>query len=151
MPIRQFIDYLSLEKKYSTHTVKAYKDDLLAFQIFCFQKFEDDNLITVNYAQIRSWIVSLVDTGNTNRTINRKMSSLKAFYKFLLKSKQITEDPLRKHKALKIGKRLQVPFSKDEISEVINNLDFEADDFESLRNRLISRIILFNRYASVQN
>lgn len=136
MPVQQFIDYLTLEKKYSAHTIKAYEDDIKSFQVFCYQEFNDDNLIDVNYSQIRSWIVTLVDQGKTNRTINRKVSSLKAFYKFLLKSKQITEDPLIKHKALKVAKRLQVPFSRDEVKHVLNDLD-DANDFESLRNRLI--------------
>lgn len=136
MPLQKFIDYISLEKNYSSHTAKAYEDDVKAFKDFCLQEFGDDNLIAINYSQIRSWIVSLVDEGKTNRTINRKISSLKAFYKFLLKSKQINEDPLVKHKALKVAKRLQVPFSKDEVSNVINYLD-DANDFESLRNRLI--------------
>ena len=61
MPINSFIDYLSLEKKYSLHTVKAYEDDILAFQSFCLTEFNDDNLVAINYSQIRSWIVSLVD------------------------------------------------------------------------------------------
>ncbi len=136
MPIKSFIDYLSLEKKYSPNTVKAYQDDLVAFQAFCKKEFDDDNLAMVNYSQIRSWIVDLVDQGKTNRTINRKISSLKAFYKFLLRTKQITQSPLVKHKALKVAKRLQVPFTQNEITEVINNLD-AGNDFESIRNRLI--------------
>lgn len=136
MPVQKFIDYLSLERKYSAHTIKAYKDDIKAFQVFCFQEFDHDNLIEVNYSQIRSWIVTLVDEGKTNRTINRKISSLKAFYKFLLKSKQIMEDPLIKHKSLKVARRLQVPFSKDEVANAIQQLE-ASDDFESLRNRLI--------------
>ncbi|NNC69265.1 MAG: tyrosine-type recombinase/integrase [Flavobacteriaceae bacterium] len=136
MPVQQFIDYLSLEKKYSLHTVKAYNDDLHSFQDFCFEQFENDNLIAVNYSQIRSWIVALVDQGRSNRTINRKISSLKAFYKFLLKSKQIDENPLVKHKALKVAKRLQVPFSKDELEHVFEHLN-ENTDFEGFRNRLM--------------
>ncbi len=136
MPVQKFIDYLSLEKKYSVHTIKAYQDDISTFQLFCAKEFDSDDLVAVNYSQIRSWIVALVDEGKTNRTINRKISALKAFYKFLLKAKQIKEDPLIKHKALKVAKRLQVPFSKDEIAHVINELE-HPDDFESLRNKLI--------------
>ncbi len=136
MPIHSFLEYISLEKKYSPHTVKAYNDDIRAFQLFCNTNFNSDDIVAVNYAQIRSWIVELVDAGISNRSINRKVSSLRAFYKFLLKSKQITENPLLKHKALKVGKRVQVPFSNSEINEVITNLNDESD-FKSLRNRLI--------------
>tara|TARA_R110002073_G_scaffold139232_3_gene289449 strand:- start:629 stop:1525 length:897 start_codon:yes stop_codon:yes gene_type:complete len=136
MPLPSFIAYISLEKNYSPHTVKAYKDDLLSFQTFCTENFEDDNLVSTNYMQIRSWIVSLVERGVSNRTINRKVSSLKAFYKFLMKSKQLNEDPLVKHKALKVGKRIQVPFSQKEVNEVLDSLTTDTD-FESLRNKLI--------------
>jgi len=137
MPIDSFTAYISREKKYSPHTVKAYEDDIRSFQLFCEENFLNDaNLLSVNYSQIRSWIVSLVDTGISNRSINRKVSSLKAFYKFLLKSKQIEETPLVKHKALKVGKRVQVPFTHIEIDKVIDGLSDETD-FKSLRNRLI--------------
>ena len=136
MPINSFLQYISLEKKYSLHTIKAYEDDIKSFQFFCMTNYNEDNLIDINYSQIRSWIVYLVDNDISNRTVNRKISSLKAFYKFLLKSKQINEDPLVKHKALKVGKRVQVPFSQDEMREVIESLSIETD-FKSLRNRLI--------------
>ncbi len=136
MPIHSFLEYISFEKKYSPHTAKAYKDDIHSFQLFCLAHFESDDIVNVNYSQIRSWIVSLVDSGVTNRSINRKVSSLRAFYKFLLKSKQISESPLTKHKALKVGKRVQVPFTNTEINEVILGLSDESD-FKSLRDRLI--------------
>lgn len=136
MPIHSFLEYISLEKKYSPHTAKAYKDDIHSFQLFCKTHFNSENIVVVNYSEIRSWIVSLVDAGMSNRSINRKISSLKAFYKFLLKSKQIDESPLTKHKALKVGKRVQVPFSNSEINEVITTLS-DGSDFTSVRNRLI--------------
>jgi len=136
MPIHSFLEYISLEKKYSPHTAKAYKDDIKSFQLFCIAHFNSDDIVNVNYSQIRSWIVVLVDSGITNRSINRKVSSLRAFYKFLLKSKQINESPLTKHKALKVGKRVQVPFTNVEINEVILGLSDESD-FKSLRDRLI--------------
>ena len=136
MPIDSFLEYISFEKKYSPHTAKAYKDDIDSFRLFCSAHYESDDIVNVNYPQIRSWIVSLVDSGIANRSINRKVSSLRAFYKFLLKSKQISESPLTKHKALKVGKRVQVPFTNEEINEVILSLSDESD-FKSLRDRLI--------------
>jgi integrase/recombinase XerC len=93
-------------------------------------------LLIINYPQIRSWIVQLVDSGITNRSVNRKVSSLKSFYKFLQKTKQIEDTPLRKHQSLKVSKRVQVPFSEKEISNVIGNLE-KAEDFKSMRNKLI--------------
>lgn len=143
MPFTQFIDYLLLEKKYSAHTILAYRNDLDGFLVFVESNYDDLDLAagevgikTVNYGIIRSWIVFLVDSGISNRSINRKISSLKSYYKFLLKTKQIEENPLAKHKALKMSRKLQVPFSEKEIDDVIQLLS-EEKGFEGLRNRLI--------------
>lgn len=136
MPFKAFEDYLLLEKNYSKLTVKSYLTDLNAFYVFLQNQSQQDAVVDVNYAQIRSWIVSLVDSGITNRSINRKVTALKSFYKFLLQTDQITANPLAKHKALKTSKKLQVPFSEAEVAAVID--DFEhTDDFEGTRNKLI--------------
>jgi len=133
-----FLEYLNLEKKYSAHTITAYKNDLQSFKKFLEMEYAQENLREVHYSQIRNWIVNLVDIKVSNRTVNRKVSALKSFFTFLQKTKQIDYNPLSKHKSLKIEKRLQVPFSFKEINTVINDIDKEAnDDFESLRNRLI--------------
>lgn len=136
MPFKEFTDYLSLEKNYSSHTVNAYLKDLETFLEFASENYEYKNLKKVNYSVIRSWIVSLVDSGISNRSINRKISSLKSYYKFLLKTKQIKENPLVKHKALKTTSKLQVPFSEKEITEVLALLSQE-EGFEGIRNRLM--------------
>lgn len=140
MLINSFLDYLNFEKKYSKHTITAYKNDLTSFQEFCQSEFNDPVISKVNYAQIRHWIVSLVNSKVTNRTINRKISSLKSFYKFLQKTKQIEESPLAKHSALKIAKRVQVPFSEKEIVKVIND-QIVLNDFESVRNKLVVELL----------
>ncbi len=131
-----FRDYLRLEKKYSPHTIIAYINDLTFFQEFINSNFELENLEEVNYSLIRSWIVSMVDKYISNISINRKIQSLKAFYKFLLKTKQIEINPLLKHKALKTPKILQIPFSEKELDNVLNNLKF-PDGFEGIRDKLI--------------
>ncbi|MCZ4319741.1 tyrosine-type recombinase/integrase [Aequorivita viscosa] len=136
MSFQAFTDYLQLEKKYSEHTVTAYLKDLEDFQKFAISEFQYANIIEVNYAIVRSWIIALVDSGISNRTVNRKISSLKTYYKFLLKTSQIEVNPLAKHKALKTSKKIQVPFSEKEIDSVMELLAAETD-FEGLRNRLI--------------
>lgn len=131
-----FRDYLQLEKKYSLHTVKAYLDDIGFFQAFLEREFGDDNLADVNYGQIRSWIVSMVDSGMSNASVNRKIASLKAFYKFLLKIKQISASPLLKHKSLKTPKKLQIPFSEKELDNVLNEIKY-PEGYEGIRDKLI--------------
>jgi len=131
-----FRDYLEKEKNYSRHTVLAYWKDLEAFEDFLLLEFEQENLLEVNYSQIRSWIVSLVDGGVSNVSVNRKISSLKSFYKFMMKVKQIELNPLLKHKALKTPKKIQIPFSEKELDAVLNHLQF-PEGFEGVRDKLI--------------
>ena len=135
MRVQKFIDYLLLEKKYSPHTVVAYQNDIKAFQVFLTQEFSDSEVSTANYSQIRSWIVQLVDRTISNRTINRKISSLNSYYKFLLKTQSIETNPLMKHKALKVSKKIQIPFSETEVNSVLNSI--QTDTFEGLRDKLI--------------
>ena len=134
--MQPFEQYLQLEKKYSIHTVTAYVNDVLFFQEFIAINFDNELLENVNYGLIRSWIVALVDSGISNSSVNRKMQSLKAFYKFLLKTNQIKQSPLLKHKALKTPKILQIPFSEKEVDNVLDNLVFE-DSFDGVRDKLI--------------
>ena len=131
-----FRDYLVLEKNYSLHTQKAYCDDVDAFEIFLQEASFEVVLEKVAYSHIRSWVVFLVDSGLNTVSVNRKIASLKAFYKFLMKTKQISVSPLLKHRALKVSKNIQIPFSEKEM----NSLDvffFFFCDFDSLRDRLM--------------
>jgi integrase/recombinase XerC len=131
-----FRDYLQKEKKYSPHTVGAYMNDIMSFQAFNLIHFDQQTIEQVNYSQIRSWIVVLVDMDISNVSVNRKIASLKAFYKFLLKIKQIQVSPLLKHKALKTAKVLQIPFSEKEVAEALEGVN-SPSGFEELRNKLI--------------
>ncbi len=140
MSLKAFIDYLSLEKHYSVHTITAYEKDIESFSAFAKAEFDQLNLEAIQYTQIRSWIVSLVDEGISNTTINRKVSSLKSYYKFLLKIEAIEVSPLAKHRALKTPKKVQVPFSQEEVSEVLLLLN-QAKDFESLRDLAIVELL----------
>lgn len=140
MSINHFIEYINYEKKYSPHTITAYKKDLETFQDFSKNEFEESDISNLPYTIIRSWIVDMVESGVSNRTINRKISSLKSFYNYLLKTKQIEQSPLRKHQALKVAKKVNVPFSQKEILEVLQGFD-QADDFESVRNKLMIELL----------
>ena len=135
MPVQNFINYLLLEKKYSPNTVVAYQNDIEAFQSFLITDFSDAEVSKANYSQIRSWIVLLVDSNISNRTINRKLSSLNSYYKFLLKTESINSNPLAKHKALKVSKKIQIPFSEVEINNVLDSIS--TNTFEGLRDKLI--------------
>jgi integrase/recombinase XerC len=134
--LRAFQDYLQLEKNYSHHTINAYIKDIAFFQNFILKEFDQEEITTVNYSQVRSWIVEMVDQSLSNYSINRKIASLKSFYRFLLKTKQIDVSPLLKHKSLKTPKKIQIPFSEKELDNVLDILKYE-NDFEGIRNKLI--------------
>jgi len=136
MSLSAFTDYLLLEKKYSKHTILAYQRDLQKFQEFLKEHHDSTVISKVGYSEIRQWIVELVDSGITNRTINRKVSSLNTYFKFLLKIQDIKVNPLKQHKALKVGKKVQLPFSEQELKLVLEDT-IEVTDFESARNHLI--------------
>jgi len=136
MPFKPFTDYLLLEKNYSVLTVKAYQKDLEVFSEFIKNEFGDATINHVNYAQIRNWIVQLVESGMSNQSVNRKISALSTYYKFLLKVGDIQVNPLAKHKALKTSKKVQVPFSEREVKTVLDDICL-GNDFESVRNKFI--------------
>ena len=131
-----FREYLHLEKNYSPHTVLAYWNDIVSFESFNSLHFDQHDIDQANYSQIRSWIVSLVDAKVSNVSVNRKMASLKAYYKFLLKTKQIEASPLLKHKALKTPKKIQIPFSEKEVDAVLLFMQNPVG-FEAVRDKLI--------------
>ena len=140
MSIESFISYLSLEKNYSPHTITAYRNDLVEFKNYCRQQFQLEEINQVSYNLIRSWIVCLVESGVSNRSVNRKIASLKAYYKFLLRVGILTINPLAKHKALKTSKKIEIPFSEIEMENVISQIPFE-DNFEGKRDKLIIELL----------
>lgn len=131
-----FREYLQLEKNYSPHTVLAYWNDIVSFESFNSLHFDQHDIDQANYSQIRSWIVSLVDAHVSNVSVNRKIASLKAYYKFLLKTKQIEASPLLKHKSLKTPKKIQIPFSEKEVDAVLLFMQNPVG-FEAVRDKLI--------------
>lgn len=136
--IKPYYDYLLKEKHFSLHTVNAYVKDVEAFFNFIQQDVSAVNEIT--YQHIRSWIVMLSSVKKmSNNSINRKIASLKSYFKFLYITKTITVYPLQAHKALRVKKVLQVPFSEDEMKK-IERSHFDEDYF-GLQNYII--IMLF--------
>lgn len=134
----KFLEYLKKEKKYSVHTIRAYKDDISSFFRFLEQSEMAD--CPVQYDMVRAWIVALSENGVINRSINRKTSALRTYYTFLQKIKRIEVNPLQQHRSLKVEKKIQIPFSEKEINRVREVLE-EQNDFESLRDLLIVEML----------
>ena len=140
MSVDAFRSYLSLEKNYSPHTLKAYLKDIQNFTDYCRDEFDLEDISSANYSIVRSWIVKLVEEGITNRSVNRKIASLGAYYKFLVKINEIEASPLIKHKSLKTSKKVEVPFSEQEMMDIIRQISF-TDDYEGQRDRLIIELL----------
>lgn len=140
MPIEPFISYLQLEKNYSRHTIKAYEKDVTEFSEFCSVEYNLTSIAEVSYTIVRSWIVFMSNKEVSNRTINRKISSLRAYYRFLQKINQISVSPLVKHKALKTNKKIEVPFSEKEMEKILSEIPFD-NDFEGVRDKLIIELL----------
>ncbi len=135
-----FLDYLALERKYSRHTVIAYEKDLKSFFDFLEKEYEVKNVSEISYPLIRSWIVRLSEEGIGNRSVNRKISSLKAYFKFLQKVGIVEQSPLSRHKSLKVKQGIQVPFSGEELNAVFAEFT-KPLDFKD--NRDFALIALF--------
>lgn len=136
--LEQYLRYLRLEKKYSEHTILAYNNDILVFLTFLQQSgFGSWN---IEYAAVRAWIVQLSEAKISNRSINRKISALQSFYLFLLRVGDVDKNPLAVHRSLKVEKKLQLPFSVDEI-ERVRDLIKQEKGFVAIRDLLIIELL----------
>ena len=138
MFIDQFIGYIRAEKRFSALTVEAYQSDMEQFVHFLKDKYEIEDLTQVNTAQVKTYIVHLKEEGMVNRSINRKMSTLRTFYKYCLRENLIEKSPMTGIKALKQPKTL-VKF----VTETdINKVSFGEDtDFSTSRDRLLFEML----------
>ncbi len=135
MLINRFKEYLLFEKKYSSHTVTSYMNDLNDFTSFLKANYSI-NAEKATTKQIRNWIALLSERKLAESSINRKIASLKSFYKFLLRTKTIEKNPLTAISGLKTGKKIPLPYSEKEM-EFLLDKDLFKNDFEGKRDYLI--------------
>ncbi len=138
-PLKSFIQYIKFEKRFSPHTVEAYESDLEQFFTFLNVTYGESDIVKVTHPMIRSWIVSLMENGTTPRSINRKLSSLKTFYKFLLRNETIKINPMQKIQAPKTSKRLPVFVDESSMKLLFEQVDF-GEGFIAGRDRLLMEI-----------
>ncbi len=131
-----FIEYLQFERNYSVGTVAYYKADILELQDFIKDKIGDLTPSEVDAELIREWIINLMDKGLQASTINRKLSSIRSYFKFLLRRGEVEADPLRKVVAPKKRKALPVFLKESEMDRVLDDTDF-GEGFKGCRDRLI--------------
>ena len=136
--IESFLKYIQYEKRVSPNTLLAYQNDLLQFQNFIDENFPDDKIESAPYSLIRSWIVNLVELKLTPISVNRKIATLRTYYKYLLRQEVISKDPMTKIRILKTKKKLPGFVKESEMSITLDNPKQPfPDTFEGWRNRLI--------------
>lgn len=131
-----FIEYLRYERNYSAGTVAYYKADIQELQDFIEEKVGDLTPSEVDAELIREWVISLMDKGLLASTINRKLSSLRSYYKFLLRKGEVDSDPLRRVVAPKKKKVLPVFLKESDMDRVLDDTDF-GEGFKGCRDRLV--------------
>jgi len=140
--LNDFIQYLNYEKHYSAHTVKAYQTDINQFNQFLLTQYEIDDYAIVNHQHIRAWLASLMNEKNKARSVNRKLSSLRGLFKFLLKEGYVIKSPMSKVQPPKTAKKLPVFVEEQSMNQLFDYEKIEfGEDFEGVRNRLM--ILLF--------
>ncbi len=134
--IDSFINYLEYEKRSSGHTVLAYRKDLEQAQEFVQLSFSIEDLSQCKHPDLRAWIIDLVEQGLSQTTVNRKLATLRSYYKFLMRSKIILKDPTYKLKSLKTPKKLPEFLQETTIESVLEE-EVYAPTFEGQRDRMV--------------
>ncbi|MBR0333399.1 MAG: tyrosine recombinase XerC [Bacteroidales bacterium] len=142
--VEQFIQYLRYERNYSSHTVLAYRKDLEQFSLFLTDEYGVDDLFRADADMIRFWLLRLMEEGLSARSVNRKLSSLKSFWRYLLAKGLAKENPCRKLLSPKVHKSLPSFLKKEEMESLLDDACENEDisEFVAKRNRLMIEMLL---------
>jgi integrase/recombinase XerC len=139
-----FLHYLQFEKKYSTHTLVSYQTDLNQFTEFLHTQFTIDSVDVISHIHIKSWLASQINEGLTSRSVNRKLTTLKTFYRFLLREGHVKTNPLIKIQGPKVEKRLPVFVDQRSINNLFDSDSHFTDEPESQ----VSRMLMLTLYTT---
>ena len=138
--LQTFLDYLKFEKRYSKHTLLSYQNDLEQFFVYLVSQFDSPPVKEINSLFVRSWLAELKEDGNSAKTINRKISSLKSFFKYEIRVGQLEQTPMTTVVAPKISKRLPSYVEQKDIATLFDYVEF-ADNWKGRTERLV--LLLF--------
>ncbi len=136
MHIEAFLNYLELEKRYSRNTLISYRNDLNQFNAFLQTSFDELSFKKVNHKHIRFWLSELINNENTSKTVNRKITALKTYYRFLMIKNIVDQNPMEKISGPKIPKNLPVFAAKESLDNLFDVIGF-TDDFKGVREKFI--------------
>ena len=135
----RFLDYITYEKRYSQNTIQAYGSDLEQFFNFLSAQYDLSDINKVDHQVIRSWVVSLMESKNSARTVNRKITTLKSYFKFLIKEGSVTENPMNRVVAPKTSKRLPVFVEQESMNDLFDKIEF-GEGYPGVRDRMIMEL-----------
>lgn len=138
----RFFKYLSTERRYSINTLTAYQTDIEQFSTYLNTEYQLDEISQATHQMVRAWIVDILSHGNSPRTINRKLSTLKTFFRFLRKEGLISDNPLQRILSPKMGKKLPEFVSQEHMNRLLDEVEF-GEGFKGVRDRLIIEILYF--------
>jgi integrase/recombinase XerC len=138
--IQSFLEYLKFEKRYSANTLVSYQTDLTDFFDYLNTHFGDTPLIKISHTSIRSWLAGIKDRGLSSKSVNRKISSLKSFFKYHLKTGTIDVTPMANVISPKISKRLPVFVREDDTKKLVDALNQSSEDWKSLNAKMLITI-----------
>ena len=142
MQKERFLHFLEHEKRYSVHTLKSYSTDLEQFIQFLSSEFQINTVKDVNFQFVRSWIARLLSNNISARSVNRKITTLKTYFRFLLQENMIKQSPMQKIISPKTSKKLPVFVEEIKMDELLNEIDF-GEGFLAQRDRLILELFYF--------
>lgn len=139
----KFLKYLEFRKKYSPHTINSYALDINQFNNFCTETYNinSEQEIVTDFKIVRKWIATLALNNNTSKTINRKLSSLRSYYNYLMKEGLVSSNPIIKVVRPKIEKKLPEFVSEDNINILLDSAELFNNDFEGARDKLIIELL----------
>ena len=149
MSIPKFLEYLDVEKKYSPKTIQSYSNDLLGFLTFYESETSSEDITKAKKIHFRMFLMELSKKGYSERSINRKLSSFRSYFKYLLKIEEISESPLSGFHFLKHNNEIQVPFSEDEMRNLFEMEGIFNTDFEGIRDRLVMELF-YQTFSSLR-
>lgn len=138
--IQPFVDYLKFEKRYSIHTLTSYQTDLISFFDFLDSQYGGVKLKEINHNYVRSWLAGIKNNGLTSKSINRKISTLKSFFKYHLKTGTIKESPMARVISPKVNKRLPVFVKETATKKLIESLNQSTESWKSLNAKMLITI-----------
>lgn len=138
--LQQFFDYLSIEKRLSKHTVLAYSNDLSQCIKWLSEAYEIKQVNDISHSYIRTWLASLMNAGLDAKSINRKISALKTYYKYLLKHQLAEKNPMLKVSSPKVSKKLPVFVTEDKMNEMLNDFELHTTEEDVLAEDLLSTL-----------